>query len=229
MSNVIEDSTYFQFPTDVMPLLGSLKLASLRLLVLILHEAQRYSSPTIKLSTGQIVERVGLDRGSIRSAREQLQEMRLVRSVEIPTDRIWVYTLLNPKTGKDRPLPRSFRNLVSMPPNSILAYFKDRLSTGDPEPYGYLKIKARCPFHTSKASDKNFVATVTKQGGVFICHKCNVKGGMIDLEVMLAEHQENIDRKEAFRRIMSFVRQQHVLKVVNPFHIETMDEQPVEV
>ena len=110
MSNVFVKGTASFYPVPQFlissGLLRSLSGGALKLYQLILYEAQHCTRVELELSNLEVLERAGLSPNTIRRARTELKEARLIDLRQAPGSR-YTYVLLNPLTGVPLPHPRS--------------------------------------------------------------------------------------------------------------------------
>lgn len=110
MSNVFVKGTasFYTVPQSLITsgLLRSLSGGAHKLYQVILYEAQHRTRVEVELSNLEVLERAGLSPNTIRRARTELKEARLIDLRQAPGSR-YTYVILNPLTGAPLPHPRS--------------------------------------------------------------------------------------------------------------------------
>ena len=110
MSNVFVKGTasFYPVPQCLVSsgLLRNLSGGALKLYQLILYAAQHRTRVELELSNLEVLKVAGLSPNTIRRARTELKEARLIDLRQAPGGR-YTYVILNPLTGAPLPHPRS--------------------------------------------------------------------------------------------------------------------------
>jgi len=208
LSNIFKFApvAYAQFPNALVDdRLAKLKFYSVKMYLLILRQAQRYSNPRVQISTLEAIQ-IGLKENSHRAARTELMQHKLAQSGRVNNNGLWWYHVLNPSTGE--PLPRSDEkvDLNKLPADEIKKYFLHHLKDFDvvDDANG---LKARCPFHDTVKLRTKPLSVMLSDGGVWHCFKCNKSGKLVDFEkaMGLREGRGVMTTKDAFARIRRLV------------------------
>lgn len=199
MSNIFQFTphTYFQVPEAVIESgnWASLKSSAKDLYTLLLYMAQKHSNPLVML-TAVDAAKVGLSVNAVKDGRDNLVRAKLI-SAERTNDG-YSYELLDPISGTS--LERIV-DLTKVSPDIVGLYFTEYLSSRN-HVETVDGLKCACAFHEEKKDrNKNLSVTFT-DGGAFHCHECNVGGGVIDFEIMMAAKDgEQINRDRAYSRV----------------------------
>lgn len=227
MSNVLHGAgfTYFQAPQQFVDagLLKKLTPAAVRFYLALLYKAQRHTRVDFNLTNAEIGELTGLSSNSIRSARNELCENKLLSSSR---GRGGVYTdvLCDPASGQ--PIVRSKQatnNATSETPSTgrtekspesgeAQVNFFDQLTNRDFTLYFAHRLPSwkprtkltTCPFH----ADHNASLSVDAENGIWCCHGCRKSGGVLDFEL---EHGGG-KKREAVARIADIVGKADILR-----------------
>jgi len=212
LSNVLILSSlrYFQTPNALVDdLLTNLKLAPLKLYLLIMRKAQQHSRVSVEITSAEVMRVTGIKENALKRARDALAVSKLVRSERLNNQGLWSYRLLNPFTGEPISDPRLLVDLDALTADQVRHYFLCRLERYDidHDPSHADQLRARCPFHnTTKHRDKPLSIQVTG-GGVWQCFRCNKTGRLIDLEKGMVDKElrQTISNKDAIVRICRIV------------------------
>ena len=205
MSNVFRftEFTYSQVPDffvdEMLPKLT--RFVTVKLYLLVLRHAQRFSKTTVKINTSEVLLALGITIHSLTAARAELRSHNLVRSVEVNNQGLWAYTLLNPHTGNPLPDPRATVDFDTLSEGQVKAYFLDHLKEYNAAEIGD-GLRANCPFHHStKTRDRSLTISIIDHG-LWHCFKCDKSGKLVDFEIaMAAKDRELLTRKEAHHRV----------------------------
>jgi 5S rRNA maturation endonuclease (ribonuclease M5) len=218
MSNIFHGTSiaYFQVPQSVivLRLLSVLPLCALRMYIALLYKAQRFSRPDLKMTNHDFATH-GVSANSVRHGRMALSKHGLIQFEEGNDSR---YILCDPETkqsisprksqphvGNEACCPeqgrisapaRSNKTLIALlSPEERKHYFESRLQGRKrPTTGGFMTI---CPFH----DDGQPSLKVDVEKGIWFCHGCKSKGGMVGLEARIA----GCDNKTAFQRIVDLL------------------------
>jgi len=202
---------YHQIPDDMMCLgiKKNLKPSSRMAYDCILYKVQRYSKVSLMVTLEEFRNWGGLDERSVRTARTELVQKRLVTAERRPHG--YIYSILSPSTGL--PWTNSITDagksldFAKLTVEQTEAYYRHRLnSIGEQDGNG---IRCKCPFHVG---DGSTLSITLKKGSAWKCFSCGRKGGIIDFEVelgLLAD--EDVSRSEAHQRVMTVMRHTGVI------------------
>ena len=107
MGNVLRDQgRFFSIPAEFVEsgCLRDMSPSSVRLYVALYYFAQKHSAVRLEFSNAQLQSYAGLDAKSIQSARNQLGDLRLIKSLKGALG-VYTYVLLKPTTGEPLPSP----------------------------------------------------------------------------------------------------------------------------
>lgn len=194
MSNIIGRHNralkHFQIPSDVIDL-GMIKewsASATKLYFCLWRRVHRYSEIAPELSAAEITKLSGLSANSIKSAREELVRWGVIEATQV--DDGFCYIMLDPRTKKrlngrparhartDSVIVQPYRKISELTVDEITCYFIARgidvAASGIRE-----QINALCPFH----GDQKPSLSINLKKGVWNCHGCGARGGIIDFEM----------------------------------------------
>jgi hypothetical protein len=199
MSNIFRFTsvTYFQTPESLIEtgVWAKLTPSAKDLYMLLLYRAQKTSSETLTLTAAD-AGRVGLHPNSVKAARENLIEHKLITATRARDG--YTLELLNPTGGS---LQR-IEDVTKVDPEIVEEYFLERLAAYDVQEHHYQALEAHCPFHESMKGRKHPLHITCIDGGAFKCHQCDVSGGIVDFEIaMSARDGSELDRNRAYSKV----------------------------
>lgn len=107
MGNVLRDQgTFFSIPAEFVEsgCLRDISPSAVRLYVGLYYFAQKHSAVRLEFSNAELQRHAGLDTKSIQTARTQLRDRKLIRTLKGALG-VYTYILLNPTTGEPLPAP----------------------------------------------------------------------------------------------------------------------------
>jgi 5S rRNA maturation endonuclease (ribonuclease M5) len=169
-----------------------------------MFKVQRHSKVSLLVTLDEFQKWGGLDDRSLRTARKELEQKRLITSERRPNG--YSYSILSPSTGKPwitstKAVGTSldFRTLTE---DQTASYYQHRLKNLAVQDTNGLK--AACPFHGQSG---NTLSITLAKGSAWKCFSCGLKGTLIDFEVELGVvNGEDVSRSEARERVVAVLR-----------------------
>jgi hypothetical protein len=201
LSNVFKFTvaTYFQIPEAVIEtgVWAKLTPSAQSLYVLLAFKAQRLTSTTIKITAADAAK-VGVSANCLKGARENLVATGLVTATRSRDG--YTYEILDPVSGERL---EQIRDLRAVDPDIVGEYFARHLADFDVQESSYQHLQSQCPFCDHKERLRPFHVSLSDGGG-FKCHSCEVDGGLIDFEKLLAgKDGKALDTDQAYARARS--------------------------
>lgn len=184
MSNMLYGKTkYFQLPQAVIhdQMLSTMSEAEIKLAVGVFFKMQKHSKTELLIDNPELHKLTGLSPNSIARARVKLKEFGLL-TFRRGAKGSYIYALCLPDENEgiayEGKQPRRYRNdLANLEPSQYQQYYEHRLAAKlfVPSANGF---EAQCPFH----SDRKPSMSINVEKGVWNCHSCKAKGGVIHFE-----------------------------------------------
>lgn len=204
MANIYRQTPiYFaQFPQELFDgkIWHRLKPGAKDLLIFLQYMAQKVSKPTIELTAEEIEQGCGLSVNSVKSARDQLVNLRLVSAKRKLGG--YTYELLDPHTGKSIQRVEDFDALESYQLEAFWAHhLGDKIRHREKD-----GLRAFCPFPHPAEKDRPVLHLELMNGGRWHCFTCQRSGKLVAFEMEMAKlRNEWLTQTQAHHKVMSIV------------------------